>query len=245
MSKTRASRVPGAERPPRRKNADRSAATRELILSATIECLYTLGYHQTTTVIVTQRAGVSRGAMLHHFPSKAALMNAAVDYIRAQMGVVHGAKLGPIADPRARFAALVEVLWSQYSQSIGVARIELIMASRSDPTTGPYVSALTVELDRRHKDAVWVTAQKLGFTDRKVVDAIVQLYAAAVRGLAIDALHPAMRPGAQNAVTLLRDTMLLWADHYAKGAELGEPVQPPLAAGVDGAAAGVAGRGGE
>jgi AcrR family transcriptional regulator len=200
---------------PRRRNADRSAATREKILGATIDCLHDVGYHQTTTVLVTERAGVSRGAMLHHFPSKADLMMAGMDYIRRRMGAAHAAKLAPIADDRERFGALVDILWGEYSQPVGVARLELILASRSDPVCGPRFAALTVELDRRHKEVVWPLARKLGFTDRRRVDAIVQLYAAAVRGLAIDHLQPAMRPDVQSAVALLRETMLAWVDLHA------------------------------
>jgi AcrR family transcriptional regulator len=202
-------------RPARRRNVDRSAATREKILAATVDCLFALGYHQTTTVVVTERAGVSRGAMLHHFPSKADLMVATIEYVRHQMGAAHQEKLAPIGEPRERFRALVDVLWAQFSQPLGVARVELILGSRSDPVTGHHIAKLTVELDQRHKDVVWPLARQLGFKDRKTVDAIVQLYAAAVRGLAIDALQPAMRPGAHNAIKLLRDTMLLWADRYA------------------------------
>ena len=73
-----------------------------------------------------------------------------------------------------------------------------------------------VELDRSHKERIWPLAKKLGFTDRKRADAVVQLYAAAIRGLAIDALQPRMRPDLQSAVALLRETMLLWVDAHAE-----------------------------
>lgn len=197
---------------PGQRNAARSAATRERILNATIECLHALGYHQTTTVVVTERAGVSRGAMLHHFPSKADLMLEAMGYIRRRMGAAHAAKLKPIVGDRERFGALVDILWSEYAQPIGVARIELILASRSDPVCGARFAELIGELDQRHKEVVWPLAQRLGFIDRRQVDAIVQLYAAAIRGLAIDALHPAMRRDVAAAVDLLRTSMLAWAD---------------------------------
>lgn len=203
---------------PRRSNPERSEATREKIVNATIDCLYSLGYHQTTTVVVTERAGVSRGAMLHHFPSKADLMIAAMDHIRRRMGAAHAARLAPIHDDRERFAALVDILWSEYSQPLGIARIELILASRSDPVCGPHFAALTVELDQRHKAAIWPLAERLGFTDRKLVDAIVQLYAAAVRGLAMDSLQPDMRRDVRSAVDLLRQTMLTWTAVYGRPA---------------------------
>jgi AcrR family transcriptional regulator len=196
---------------PRQSNPERSAATREKLLRATVDCLYSVGYAQTSTVLVTKRAGVSRGAMLHHFPSKGDLMIATIQYIREHMRTAHRAKLDPIDDPVDRFAALAETLWAEFSKPIGVARIEIMLASRSDPEYGGYFRQLNEELDRRHKDAVWARAERLGFTDRKQVDYVVQLYAAAIRGLAIDNLHPAMRADVEGAVRLLRDTMRGWA----------------------------------
>jgi len=58
-------------------------------------------------VMVTKQAAVSRGAMLHHFPSKGALMIAAMEHIRDHMGATHRAKLAPITDERERFGATV------------------------------------------------------------------------------------------------------------------------------------------
>jgi AcrR family transcriptional regulator len=194
------------------RNAERSAAMRERILKATINCLYSLGYHQTTTVMVTKQAGVSRGAMLHHFPSKSALMIATMEHIRDHMGATHRVKLAPITDERERFGALVDVLWGEFSQPVGVARIEIMLASRSDPETGPAIRAMNTELDRLHKETMWRRAEGLGFTDRKRTDAIVQLYAAGVRGLAIDYLHPRLRPDVEAGVALLRESMLRWFD---------------------------------
>ena len=48
--------------------AQKSAATRNLIIEAAIKCFVELGYAQTTTTAIADKAGLSRGAMLHHFP---------------------------------------------------------------------------------------------------------------------------------------------------------------------------------
>ena len=58
----------------RRTQAERSAATRKVLLDAAVNCLFENGYGATTTLMVAEAAGVSRGAMLHQFPSKADLM---------------------------------------------------------------------------------------------------------------------------------------------------------------------------
>ena len=58
----------------------RSVAQRRL-LDATVECLVKHGYAHTTTTLVCERAGVSRGALLHHFPKKAELVRAAIEHV--------------------------------------------------------------------------------------------------------------------------------------------------------------------
>ena len=60
----------------RRTQAERSATTQGKLLVAALECLVEHGYGGTTTTLVAERAGVSRGAQLHHYPTRAALVAA-------------------------------------------------------------------------------------------------------------------------------------------------------------------------
>src|SRR5262245_1251771 len=89
----------------------RGLATRRKLLEATIECLYTLGYHRTSTVLVTERAGVSRGSLLHQFPTKVDLMVETVRYIAHQRRLAHKAALGVLPYGPRRIARLVDTLW--------------------------------------------------------------------------------------------------------------------------------------
>ena len=189
-------------------NPERSAATRLKLVEATVQCLYELGYHQTSTVIVTQRAKVSRGAMLHHFPSKADLMMATMDYIRTRRGEAHRKHLERFKTEREQFLQLIDVLWEEFQTPTGVARIELMLGSRNDPELGQRFSKLNMELEARHKDLIWARAQRLGIRNRKKIDAFVQLYAASVRGLAIDALWPQSMPDIKAAIALLKEAQL-------------------------------------
>ena len=61
--------------------AQKSAMTRDKILDAAISCFIAEGYTNVTTAKVASTAGVSRGAMLHHFPSKTELIQATVEYL--------------------------------------------------------------------------------------------------------------------------------------------------------------------
>ena len=64
--------------------AQKSAATRKLIIEAAIQCFVDLGYGRTTTMRIAEAAGLSRGAMLHHFPSKIDIVKAAVKELHAK-----------------------------------------------------------------------------------------------------------------------------------------------------------------
>ena len=65
--------------------AQKSAMTRERILAAVVDCFITEGYTHVTTAKVAKSAGVSRGAMLHHFPSKTELIGATVEYLHDKL----------------------------------------------------------------------------------------------------------------------------------------------------------------
>ncbi|CAN5167542.1 hypothetical protein BH11PSE2_BH11PSE2_08280 [soil metagenome] len=199
----------------RQSNPERSARTREKLLNATIDCLYRLGYHQTSTVTVTKVAGVSRGAMLHQFPSKADLMMATSEHISRLRGEAHRLGREGVTDDRERFALLIDILWKELKSPSGVARIEIMLASRSDPEFGARFVTLNEDLEHRHKEAVWSLADRLGFKNRKLSDAMVQLYAAALRGLAIDYLQPSSRPDIEAAVELLKSYQMDLLDRTA------------------------------
>lgn len=65
--------------------AKKSAMTRTKILEATISCFVSMGFANVTTGSVIQQAGISRGTMLHHFPSKTELIRASVEYLQAKL----------------------------------------------------------------------------------------------------------------------------------------------------------------
>ena len=80
--------------------AQKSAMTRDRILDAAINCFITLGYTNVTTAKVASTAGVSRGAMLHHFPSKTELIQAAVEYLHNKLLEDYTARVNKIPKTR-------------------------------------------------------------------------------------------------------------------------------------------------
>jgi len=59
---------------------DRSRATRQRLLDATIDVLATDGWAACSVGVVATRAGVSRGAAQHHFPTREDLITAALEH---------------------------------------------------------------------------------------------------------------------------------------------------------------------
>ncbi len=203
----RPTKLPSAARSARIRvpNVERSAATRAKLLNATIDCLFEVGYHQTSTVLVTERAGVSRGSMLHHFPTKADLMMATSEHIVDLRSRLHQEHLDQLSTEREKFLHLIDALWNAFQTPSGIARIEIMLGSRSDPELGPRFRVLHEALEDRHKEKIRERAKKLGIRDTRRINAFVQLYAAALRGLAIDTLWPRSMADIRGAVALLKE----------------------------------------
>lgn len=136
---------------------ERTRAMRQRLLEATVQCLAEHGWAGTSTTLVSQRAGVSRGAQLHHFPTKADLVIAAVEHLglvrRAEL--VEAAAVLPAGLARTR--AVLEMLGEHFTSDVFDSALELWVAARTDPqllaavgplekVTGREAHKLTVEM---------------------------------------------------------------------------------------------------
>lgn len=120
-------------RPPRRTQAERREATRTALLEATIECLVQFGYVQTTTGRVADLAGVSRGAQIHYFENKAAMVTAAVDHLAHRRIEEFREQALTLPAGPGRLEALLDLIWEVHQGDIFTATLELWVASRTDP----------------------------------------------------------------------------------------------------------------
>jgi AcrR family transcriptional regulator len=136
-----------------RTQQQRREETRRALLDAAVESLIEVGFARTTTLEVQRRADVSRGALLHHFPSKAELLVAAVDHLaemRARELKSLSSQLPPEGtDPAdgasrrghadhgpggdARTGAVLDLLWQCFSGTFFKVSMELRTAARTDP----------------------------------------------------------------------------------------------------------------
>lgn len=110
--------------------AARSKVTQQHILDSAVEVLIELGYSGASTLKIQERAGVTRGRLLHQYPSRDALLVAAVQHIaEARVAATRDLINWPSAhDERAD--AAVEAMWSTYHQGYFWAATELWLAAR-------------------------------------------------------------------------------------------------------------------
>ncbi|MGO9451192.1 MAG: TetR/AcrR family transcriptional regulator [Candidatus Binataceae bacterium] len=130
---------------------ERSAETRRRLMEATVACLHERGYYGTTTVEIAARAGVSRGAQLHHFPTKDELVVKALEYVfdlrvQEMRDLVTALPPGTVED---RLCKLIDLLWPVFKGPTFFAWLELVVASRTEPTLREPVASASAQLGER------------------------------------------------------------------------------------------------
>lgn len=119
-----------------RSREERRADSRELILDAAVECLVERGYAGASTLAIQAGAGVSRGRLLHHFPSRDGLLVAAAQHLavrrlRETEQRVSEALAGHPDSPE-RVDRCIELLWATFHEPHFWAAVELWTAARTN-----------------------------------------------------------------------------------------------------------------
>jgi AcrR family transcriptional regulator len=174
MSSTAPARVPQEER---------TRVMRQRLLDATVDCLVEHGWSGTSTTLVSQRAGVSRGAQLHHFPTKTDLVVAAVAHLSEARGRELEDAARQLPTGRRRTRAVLEMLAEHFTSPVFTAALELWVAARTDPelhgAVAPLEQRIGRETHRRTVELLGVEERQPG--TRELVQATLDL----VRGLGL------------------------------------------------------------
>ncbi|QEV06940.1 TetR/AcrR family transcriptional regulator [Streptomyces prasinus] len=151
----RGARADRAERVPKQ---DRSRVTRQRLLEAAVACLAEHGWTGSTVLVVAERAGVSRGAAQHHFPTREDLFTAAVEYVAEERSTAlrdlfpDGTTAG---DRRAVVTALIDL----YTGPLFRAALHLWVAASNEEQLRSRVTELESRIGREsHRVAVELLA---------------------------------------------------------------------------------------
>ncbi|WP_145725049.1 TetR/AcrR family transcriptional regulator [Nocardioides sp. J9] len=162
---------------------ERTRAMRHRLMEATVELLVERGFGGTTTTLVSERAGVSRGAQLHHFPTKNDLVVAAVAHLTEIRGSDLEAAVQRLPEGSDRTEAVVQMLGDHFASPVFTAALELWVAARTDPALQEAVAPLEQKVGREtHR----LTVELLGADEsqpgvRELIQATLDL----VRGLGL------------------------------------------------------------
>jgi AcrR family transcriptional regulator len=170
----------------RRTQEERSAETRTRLLDATIESLLELGYTGTTTPVVCARSELSRGALLHHFPTKHDLVIEAVDHLVARMNAENLAQAARVLTAEDPLDHMFDVIWANFRQPLFHAALELWVAARTDREL--HAGLFRAERSRGRGMAQWYASLAGGAAERPGFADLLALTLHLMRGMALQRL---------------------------------------------------------
>jgi AcrR family transcriptional regulator len=169
----------------RRKQVDRSTETRALLIRATTELLQTAGLSGTTTALIAKRAGLTTGALHHHFAAKDELLMAVLDQSSERVGLRLDLQDHVTPEGAIEVTSLVEHLWEAYGDPEYWAVWEIIIGTRADTALHRKVVAHRLATMR----AVllpWVERHILSEAARPATMALFEFMLIAIRGLSLE-----------------------------------------------------------
>ncbi|MFU8762950.1 MAG: TetR/AcrR family transcriptional regulator [Haliea sp.] len=194
--------------------------TRKLILDAAVTCLVEQGYRRTTAALIAKYAGVSRGAMMHHFPSRLAVIMAVVEHVHQRrlqeyMRLMQGIDMPGTSLERAAIRRSVEAAWSYVNLPSFRAYQELLAASRTDPELGEVLQRVEREFENHFFDTVknvfphWEKLDVLGLAND-----VVQF---SMQGMALSHMATRKQQRARRMIEHITDQLEGWYQQAVAG----------------------------
>jgi AcrR family transcriptional regulator len=172
----------------RQPQQDRSRLTRRRLLDAAVGSLAEIGWSATTVAVVAGRAGVSRGAAQHYFPTRESLFEAVIEHITEQRLAELRQATDRLPTGPDRTQAVLEAIVAMYTGPLFRAALQVWTAASSQDALRARLVPLEAELGRRtHAIAVrLLQADESAAGVRESVQATLDL----ARGLGLaDILH--------------------------------------------------------
>jgi AcrR family transcriptional regulator len=173
----------------RRQQSDRTASTRAAVLEATVGLLVERGYSGTSTRLAAERAGVSLGALQHHFPTRAELSVEALRFVSERLAAEFVASGKQSHEAEDGFTSMLDRLYVVFRGPTFAAAVEIHLASRTDQSLQVPVGQLNRDIDELIASGASSLLPELashpGFPE------LLETSVSAIRGLALIAMNPA------------------------------------------------------
>ncbi|MFN4183539.1 MAG: TetR/AcrR family transcriptional regulator [Hyphomonas sp.] len=177
---------------------------RKRLIDAAIDCLNEFGLGMTTLQRITDKANVSRGAFVHHFPTRVDLLIAVAEHAAETQNIHVRRRLGNLQAGMPIFEAITSATWEAMVQPTAIALLEIMIGARSDAELARRFRPVIDRLQAAQKEAVWEQAELAGIRDRDTVITMVHLHMAAMRGLVLELMYSDDRSAADASMQLLK-----------------------------------------
>ncbi len=168
---------------PRQPQQERGFTTRRRILEAAAAVLAERGWSATSVSDVTKRAGVTRGAVQHHFTDREGMLAAAIAHLLDIRIEEFQAAAADLPAGAGRTQAVVRMLVEYHQGEAFAATLQLCVAAAADPLLRPRVAAMEAEMGAK---IFWTAVDLLGLDGRdRTVRATIQAFLDSARGLGL------------------------------------------------------------
>ncbi|MCP4417463.1 MAG: TetR/AcrR family transcriptional regulator [Chloroflexi bacterium] len=165
----------------------RSLETRQALLEATLDAIQILGYQNASTSEIIERAGVSRGAMLHHYPTKTDLLAATFQYLHNQTAADVERLIKTAEAEGLTWADLLDEIMARFFQGrIWDVFLEITVAARTDPELWTQLVPI-VQQYYAQVDSVWHHHFTTAVVDSEITT-LLNLSLCVLRGMALQML---------------------------------------------------------
>ena len=180
-------------------------ATRQIVMSSAIRLVATTGYAATTVQTILEDAGVSRGSLLHHYPTRDQLMVAIAEEAMARMMAAIQDGLKRYANPLNGMADYPNILWRVQNDLPARAYSEIQLASRWDAGSGDGLRRAVADMNDLIIGNVEEFAARTSLTDVPGLIREIYILISATQGMAINRDLVQDRALTVAALALLRD----------------------------------------
>ncbi|MFC1795657.1 TetR/AcrR family transcriptional regulator [Pseudomonadota bacterium] len=184
--------------------ARKSAATRDQIISSAVRCIVELSYSKTTMIKISEKAGLSRGATLHHFPSKMDIIRAVVDYLHEKRIQAFRISIKEIPKDADMAHLAVQAYSAQVNHPIYVALFELSVAARTNNELEEILRPAQLAFDREWYETAWDLFPEW-HADRQAFDLALNLSQQLMEGIAISNFTHARKYDKDQLLTYLEE----------------------------------------
>jgi AcrR family transcriptional regulator len=139
-----------------------------------------------TNIRVAEEAGVSRGAMMHHFPTQQDLLVATIEYAYGKLSEYRREALSKLEPGLPRYRALIDLAWETAQMPEGVACNEARHGSRSDPEIRAAVTPIMTRLSDDYGRLHMRLAREAGLEANAEVQGLTATTAMTMRSLAVN-----------------------------------------------------------